>query len=66
MWNRADLSGNIRQTQHYNPVANEAIAKEFDVPKSWRLRAQLVFGGIKASAGEKDFVSLEERVKVFN
>ncbi len=63
---RADPLVTTPTTQHYNPVANEAIAKEFDVPKSWRLRAQLVFGGIKAPAGDKDFVPLEERVKVFN
>lgn len=41
------------------------VAKEFDVPETWKLRAQLVFGKPVAPAGEKTFKPLEERVKVF-
>ncbi|WFF39211.1 nitroreductase family protein [Moraxella nasibovis] len=47
--------------QHYNPVIDEAVAKTWNIPASWKLRAQLVFGGIEAPAGEKTFAPIEER-----
>lgn len=52
--------------QHYNPLIDEAVAKEFDIPSNWTLNAQLVFGAPKAPAGDKEFKPLEERVKVFS
>ena len=51
--------------QHYNPVIDEAVARTWNVPASWKLRAQLVFGGIAAPAGEKSFEPVEARLKVY-
>lgn len=51
--------------QHYNPLPDAAIAKEYGLPESWKLRAQMVIGGIAAPAGEKTFQPVEERLKVF-
>ena len=51
--------------QHYNPVIDEAVARTWNVPTSWKLRAQLVFGGIAAPAGEKSFEPVEARLKVY-
>ena len=51
--------------QHYNPILDEETAQVFDVPHSWKLRAQLVFGSIEASAGEKEFMQDEQRFKTF-
>ena len=51
--------------QHYNPIADEAVAKEFDIPASWKLRAQLVFGSIEAPAGDKTFIEDDIRFKTF-
>jgi len=39
--------------QHYNPLIDEAVAKEWNLPESWKLRGQLVFGSIEAPAGKK-------------
>ncbi|GAY78862.1 nitroreductase family protein [Sporolactobacillus inulinus] len=50
--------------QHYNPLIDEAVQKEFDIPASWKLRAQMPFGNIAAPAAEKDFAPIDERVKV--
>lgn len=50
--------------QHYNPVIDEAVARTWNIPADWKLRAQLVFGGIAAPAGEKSFAPLADRVKV--
>lgn len=51
--------------QHYNPVIDEAVAKTWQIPTTWKLRAQLVFGGIAAPAGEKTYAPVEERFKSF-
>ncbi|MCL6243987.1 MULTISPECIES: nitroreductase family protein [Acinetobacter] len=51
--------------QHYNPIVDAETAAAFDVPDQWKLRAQLVFGSIEAPAGEKTFISDEERFKTF-
>lgn len=52
--------------QHYHPVIDEEVAETFDIPKNWRLRAQLVFGSIEAPAGEKTFMDDKERFKKFD
>ena len=52
--------------QHYHPVIDEEVAKTFDIPENWKLRAQLVFGSIEAPAGEKTFMDDKERFKKFD
>lgn len=51
--------------QHYNPIIDEDVAEKFDIPDTWKLRAQLVFGSIEAPAGEKAFMDDAERFKRF-
>lgn len=52
--------------QHYNPVIDDEVAATFDIPKNWKLRAELVFGSIEASAGEKTFLDDSIRFKRFD
>lgn len=52
--------------QHYNPIVDAEVAETFNIPESWKLRAQLVFGSIEAPAGEKTFIDDAERFKSFN
>lgn len=52
--------------QHYNPLIDDDIRHAFHFPKSWRLIAQMPFGGIAHKAEEKSFVSLNNRFKVFD
>ncbi|AWY20648.1 nitroreductase family protein [Moraxella bovis] len=58
----ANVGANL---QHYNPLINDFVASEWDVPSNWQLVAQMVFGGITAPAGEKTFAPVAERLKVF-
>ncbi|MBG8018902.1 nitroreductase family protein [Enterococcus faecium] len=44
--------------QHYNPVIDEAVAKEWNIPSNWKLRSQLVFGSPETPAGEKGLYNL--------
>lgn len=43
--------------QHYNPVIDEAVAKEWNIPSNWKLRSQLVFGSPETPAGEKEYMN---------
>lgn len=52
--------------QHYNPVIDQEVAQAFDIPASWKLRGQLVFGSVEASAGEKTFIDDATRFKTFD
>ncbi|WP_353989457.1 nitroreductase family protein [Pediococcus argentinicus] len=51
--------------QHYNPLIDELVRKEFDIPENWTLRSQMPFGSIEAPAGEKEYMADEDRFKVF-
>ncbi|GAA5849742.1 hypothetical protein JCM9279_002002 [Rhodotorula babjevae] len=65
IWTALEAEGLGANLQHYNPLIDADVAKEFSVPESWKLRAQLVFGKGEAPAGDKEFKPLEDRVKVF-
>jgi len=48
--------------QHYNPVIDAAVAKEWNIPASWKLRSQLVFGSITApNDTQKEFMADDDR-----
>jgi len=51
--------------QHYNPLIDERVRDRFKLPPTWYLTAQMPFGNIAGPAGEKDFLPINQRVKVF-
>ncbi|HAQ1864193.1 TPA: nitroreductase family protein [Enterococcus faecium] len=51
--------------QHYNPVIDEAVAKEWNIPSNWKLRSQLVFGSPETPAREKEYMNDADRFRVF-
>ncbi|UQS87400.1 nitroreductase family protein [Nicoliella spurrieriana] len=65
VWTALAENGLGANLQHYNPLIDADIAKEFDIPKNWRLRAQMDFGSIEAPAGDKEFMEDSERFRVF-
>ncbi|GAA6008571.1 hypothetical protein JCM11491_003352 [Sporobolomyces phaffii] len=65
IWTGLQAEGLGVHFQHYNPVIDDKVQKEWNVPESWKLRGQLVFGEALESAGDKDFEPLDKRVKVF-
>lgn len=66
VWTALSEQGIGASLQHYNPIVDEEVAQAFDIPASWKLRAQLVFGSIEAPAGEKTFMDDAARFKTFN
>jgi hypothetical protein len=65
LWTALEAEGLGCNIQHYNPLIDERVAKEWNVPKDWVLNAQLVFGTPAGEPGEKTFVELRERFKVY-
>lgn len=47
--------------QHYNPLIDEDVRAAWNVPASWKLRAHMNFGSIKAPAGDKNYIDDEKR-----
>ena len=59
-----DREGFGANLQHYNPLIDEKVASEWNLPKNWSLKGQLVFGKPVGDPKEKSFKPLEERVFV--
>ncbi len=65
VWTALEIEGFGASLQHYNPLIDEDVKKEWSIPDSWKLIAQLPFGKPTVEAGEKSFQPLEDRVKLF-
>lgn len=65
VWTALETLGFGANLQHYNPLIDAPVAKQWNLPSEWRLVAQLVFGSPEAAAGEKAQKPVEERVRIF-
>ncbi|WP_110932954.1 nitroreductase family protein [Paenibacillus bouchesdurhonensis] len=65
VWTALANEGVGASLQHYNPLIDEKVRAEWNIPASWKLVAQLPFGKPVAEPGEKQFSPIESRVKVF-
>ena len=61
VWTALATKGIGASLQHYNPIVDEATANEFNIPKTWKLVAQMPFGNVREEAGEKDIKPVEPR-----
>lgn len=64
-WTVLASAGIGANLQHYNPLIDADVQQEWGVPSSWKLRAQLVFGGNAGPIGDKAFIEDDKRFKVF-
>lgn len=51
--------------QHYNPLIDEAVRKEWNLPESWHLSAQMPFGSNEQAFTEKVYMDDSERFRTF-
>lgn len=65
VWTALEIEGLGASLQHYQPLIDEAVQKIWEIPESWTLVAQMPFGKPTDTPGEKEFQSLDERMKVF-
>lgn len=65
IWCALEAEGLGANLQHYNPIIDAKVAREWNVPESWALRAQMVIGGPTDQPGEKSFKVVGERFLVY-
>ena len=65
VWTAFAEQGIGASLQHYNPVIDEAVRAAWNLPDSWKLSAQMPFGKPIAEPGEKEFLPLDQRVRVY-
>lgn len=65
IWTALEMEGLGASLQHYNPVIDDAVKVEWNIPDSWKLIAQMPFGKPVSQPGEKEFQLLEHRVKIY-
>jgi predicted oxidoreductase (fatty acid repression mutant protein) len=65
IWTALEEEGLGLSLQHYSEVIETEVKKEWNIPDSWKLIAQMPFGKPNASPDEKEFQPIEDRVKVY-
>lgn len=65
VWTSLQLEGYGASLQHYNEVIEEAVKAAWNIPKHWKMRAQMPFGKATSQPGEKEFKPLEDRVILY-
>lgn len=65
VWTGLESEGLGASLQHYGPVVDHAVRREWNIPKEWQFVAQMPFGAPLADPGEKDFLPLADRVWTF-
>lgn len=67
VWTLLRENGFGASLQHYNPLIDDAVAHEWQLPAAWRLMAQMPFGiPTKEPAERVQLKPLHDRRKVFN
>ena len=65
IWTMLEDAGMGASLQHYNPLVDEAVRKEWGLPQTWLLNAQMPFGNPLQEPGEKEVSPLDYRLKIF-
>ncbi len=65
VWVSLENEGAGASLQHYNPLIDDAVIKEWNLPPTWKLISQMPVGSKELPADEKTFEPIEKRVKVF-
>jgi predicted oxidoreductase (fatty acid repression mutant protein) len=65
IWTGLEMEGYGASLQHYNELIEVQVKKEWNIPESWKLIAQMPFGKPKSQPDEKQFQPLEQRIVVF-
>ncbi|TAH75026.1 MAG: nitroreductase family protein [Anaerolineaceae bacterium] len=66
IWVAIESKGLGASLQHYNPLIDDEVKETWDLPKKWKLLAQMPFGTPTNEPGDKEFSPVESRFKVFS
>ncbi|WP_430371204.1 nitroreductase family protein [Stenotrophomonas geniculata] len=61
VWCALSDAGVGASLQHYNPLVDDAVRKEWNIPASWKLRAQMPFGSNEADFPAKTYMDEAKR-----
>lgn len=64
VWTALAHAGIGASLQHYNPIVDATVASTWNLPASWKLRAQMPFGSHEAPLGPKAFMDDAARFRV--
>lgn len=65
IWNSLEIEGLGASLQHYNPLIDDEVKRQWNIPNNWKLLAQMPFGKPTVEPDEKQFQPLDSRVKFF-
>jgi len=65
IWTALEIEGLGASLQHYNELIEDEVKRQWNVPNSWKLISQMPFGKPTAPVGEKKFMPIEERFKIY-
>ncbi|MDD3036327.1 nitroreductase family protein [Bacteroides sp.] len=65
IWTMLEDAGLGASLQHYNPLIDDEVRRTWHLPENWHLIAEMPFGTPTQRPGEKEYLPLEERVKIF-
>ena len=66
VWTMLEDAGFGASLQHYNPLIDDAVKKEWNLNPKWNLIAQMPFGTPTAEPETKKFNPLSERLYIFD
>ncbi|VBB05001.1 nitroreductase [Lucifera butyrica] len=65
VWTALEGEGFGASLQHYNPLIDAVVKKQWQIPDTWKLIAEMPFGKPTVTPDPKQFAPLEQRIKVF-
>lgn len=65
VWTALENEGLGASLQHYQELIDGDVKKEWNIPSSWKLLAQMPFGKPTFAPGPKEFNMKEEHLRVF-
>ena len=65
VWVMLENAGFGASLQHYNPLIDDEVRRNWNIDPNWKLISQMPFGVPTTEPGEKQFEPLEKRVKIF-
>ena len=64
-WTLLEAEGYGANLQHYGNLTAETLKKLYNLPETYELQSEMVFGYPETPAGEKEYMPDEERVVMF-
>lgn len=65
IWTALEAAGLGANLQHYNPLIDDEVRETWELPANWKLTAQMPFGKIVSQPGPKEYLPIEERLRVY-